>query len=188
MLSREDNCIHESELTYRALYNPNMDNTLSVGTFHRLLSLCTRESNWKLKIDGHLQRNIAAFEVTKGTYLVITQKNDTIQVSTWTSKQEMNQGPVLNNEIRAILFDIHKNITRKMVILGVEHSTHFRMLCPHWRPGDEFVCLVEIEQKPDPRSDRSNFVFYPKSEECVIHNKALESHLFYVMGESSKGI
>ena len=188
MIPLEDRYKHEAELTYRAVYKANIDDILSVGTFHRLLSLCVQQSNWKLNIGGHLSHSDASFEVTKGTQLVITQKKDTIQVSTWTSKQELDKGQVSNDEIRAIVSDIHKYIAKNMEILGIEQSRTFRMLCPHWRPGDEFVCLVEMVQKSEPSTDRSTFVFYPKSEKCAIHNKTLEPRLFLRMDEYRKGV
>ena len=187
MLPAEYTSIDESvgELTYRAVYTTNIDDTMSLGTFHRLLSSCARESNWKLNIGDHLWRNNASFQVTKGTHLAITRIKDTLQISTWTSKQELDKGQVSNDEIRRVLFDIRKEIARKMKALDVEQNTRFRVLCPHWRPGDEFVCLVEIEEKPEPQT---NNLFYPKSEKCTFHNKALETCLFYVNGEHQKGM
>ena len=184
MLPREDSYKHETELTYRAVYKANIDDPHR--TFHRLLSSCARQSNWKLNIDGHLSYSDASFEVTKSTQLVLTQKNDTIQVSTWTSKQHLSKDQVSNDEIRAILFEIHKDIARKAEVLSMEQSKTFRILCPHWRPGDEYVCLVEIGQKLDPRPDC--FVFYPILEKCAIHNKALEPYFFFLTGEHQKGM
>ena len=184
MLHPKDNFLPETELTYSAICNPNVDDILSFGTYHRLLSSCAQESNWKL---SHLLHSDPSFEVTNGTHLVLTQmKNNTVQVSAWTSKQELKKAQVSNDEISAILFEIHKDISRKMEVLGMKQSKSFRMLCPHWRPGDEYVCLVEIEEKPDPRP--ANFLFYPKSEKCAIHNKALGPHLFNMTGEHWKGI
>ena len=185
-LTPEDTSIHESELTYRAVYKTNTDDTVSVGIFHRLLSSCAQES--KLNIGSHLRSNSASGQVTKGTHLAITQikDTDTLQISTWTSKQELDKRQVSNDEILAVLFDIHKEIARKMNVLDVEPCKSFRMLCPHWRPGDEYVCLVEIEEIPEPQTD--NFAFYPKFEKCAIHNKALQPSLFFMTGEHRKGM
>ena len=186
MLPHKDSHIHETELTSRAIYVTKIDDALSVGTFHRLLSSCAQQSNWKLNIDGHLSYGDASFEVTKGTYLVLTQKKDIIQVSTWTSKQELNKGQVSNDDMRNFLYDIQTEIAKRMVILGVEKSTNYRMLCPLWRPSDEYVCLVEFDEKPEPFRD--NFVFCPKSKKCAIHNKALGPRIFRRTGEHQKGI
>ena len=187
LLPVKDNHLHGLELTYRAIHKPNIDDILSFATFFRLLAFCARESNWKLNIGGHLSHNSESFEVTKGTLLVVTQmKNNTIQFSTWTSKQELDKEQVSNDEIRGILFDMHKDIARNMEVLGIEQSKNFLMICPYWRPGDEFLCLIEIEQKPDGRPD--NFVFYPTSEKCAIHNKTLGPRLFYANGEHRKGM
>ena len=59
MLPSADSYVHETELTYRAVYTTNIDDTLSVGTFHKLLSLCAQQSNWKLNIGGHLSHSDA---------------------------------------------------------------------------------------------------------------------------------
>ena len=185
-LPPEDTSIHESELTYRAVYKADIDDPRR--TFRRLLSSCARESNWKLNIGSHLRSNNASFQVTKGTHLAITQikDTDTLQINTWTSKQELDKRLVSDDEILAVLFDIHKEIARKMKVLDVEPCKSFRMLCPHWRPGDVYVCLVEIEEKPEPQTD--NFAFYPKFEKCAIHNKALQPSLFFMTGEHRKGM
>ena len=185
-LPPEDTSIHESELTYRAVYKADIDDPRR--TFRRLLSSCARESNWKLNIGSHLRSNNASFQVTKGTHLAITQikDTDTLQINTWTSKQELDKKLVSDDEILAVLFDIHKEIARKMKVLDVEPCKSFRMICPHWRPGDEYVCLVEIEEKPEPQTD--NFAFYPKFEKCAIHNKALQPSLFFMTGEHRKGM
>ena len=186
MLPPEDNFLLETEQTYRAVYNPNIGYILSSGTFRRLLSSCAKQSNWKLNIGGHLRSNNASFEITKGTQLVITQKKDTIRVSTWTSKQELDKGQVSNDEIRGILFDIHKDIARKMEVLGVERSKKFWILCPYWRSVDKYVCLVEVKEQMEIVPD--NLLFYPRSKRCAIHGKALEPRLFLMTEVYQKGM
>ena len=179
MLPLEDSYIHETELTYSAVH------IAQELEFHRLLCLCAKQSNWKLSITVHLSNHHASFDINLGTHLVLNQKNNnTIEVSTWISIQELNKGQ--NDEIRAFLFDIHKEMARKMETLGVSRSKVFRILCPHWRPGDEYVCLVEIAEKLDPRPD--NCVFHPTSERCAIHKETLEQYLFLSTGEFGKGI
>ena len=115
-LPLEDSYFHESELTYRAVYIPNIDDRSlpSFEIFHRLLSLCAQQSNWKLNIGDHLSRYHASFDVTMGTHLVLTQmKNNTIQVSTWTSKEELDKGAVSNDEIKGLILDIRKEVAKK---------------------------------------------------------------------------
>ena len=181
MLPRENSDLQRTDLTYRAVHKPNVDDIPSVGAFHRLLVLCAQTSNWKLNTSDHLLHNNASFQVTEGTYLVLSQISDTIQVSTWTSKEKLDKGKVSNDEIRTILFDIRKKIARKMVALGIQQSKTFRMLCPHWRPGDEYLCLVEIEEVMEPQPD--NFIFQPKYNKCAVHNKMLDPRLFFVTDE-----
>ena len=184
----KENYLHGTELIYRAVHNPNVDDRSipSLGTFFRLLSLCAQQSNWKLITDDYLSHNNASFEVTKDTYLILTRmKNDTIEVSAWTSREELNKVKISNDEIRALLFDIHKEIARKAEVLWIQQSKNFRVLCPHWRPGDDFLCLVEIEEKMEPRSD--NVRFHPKYDKCAVHNKVLDPPLFFVTREYQKG-
>ena len=71
-------------------------------------------------------------------------------------------------------------MARKMETLGVTQSKVFRILCPHWRPGDERLCLVEIEEQTQKRTD--NFVFRPISDRCAIHKKVLEPFVFSTTG------
>ena len=185
LLPSTDNYTCGTELTYKAVHNPNVDDILSFGTFHKLIISCAQRSDWKLKTGDHLSRNHASFDVTKGTHLVLYQKkNNTIQVSTWTSKEKLDKGEISNHDIRGFLFDIRKEVARMMEVLGVEQSRNFQMLCPHWRPDDEYTCLVEIEEE----TDYAPVVFYPKSDKCVIHNKVLEPRLFLRKGEYREGM
>ena len=189
MLPMEDNCVHDTELAYKDVHSPIVDDRSipSFGTFHRLLSLCAQQSNWKLNISSHLSRYNASFDVTMGTHLVLTQKkNNTIQVSTWTSKEKLDKGQVSNDQIRAFLFGIHKEIARKAEVLGIEQSRNFRILCPHWKPGDEHLCLIDIEEKTEARSD--NVIYHPKYDRCAMHNEVLDPHLFFVTDQYRKGM
>ena len=72
-----------------------------------------------------------------------------------------------------------------MEVLGVKQCKNFRMICPHWRPGDEYLCLVEIEEKMEPWTD--NFKFHPKYDKCAVHNKVLGRRFFFVTDENLKG-
>ena len=173
MLPLEDSYIHETELTYSAVH------IAQELEFHRLLCLCAKQSNWKLSITVHLSNHHASFDINLGTHLVLNRKsNNTIEVSTWTSIQELDKGQ--NDDIRAFLLDIHKEMARKMETLGVPQSKVFRMLCPHRRPGDGCLCLVEIEEQTGKQPD--DFVFHPISDRCAIHKKTLKSSLFSSTG------
>ena len=146
-----------------------------------------KQSNWKLSIIDHLSHYHASFDVNLGTHLVLNpRKNNTIEVSTWTSIQELDKEHISNDEMRAFLLDIHKEMARMMETLGVTQSKVFRILCPHWRPGDEFLCLVEIEEQTEKRPD--NFVFHPLSQRCAIHKKVLEPFVFLSTGQAQIGM
>ena len=181
MLPPEKSYLHETELTYSSVY------IAQELEFHRLLCICAKQSNWKLRFNRHISNQHASFDVNLGTHLVLNQKsNNTVEVSTRTSIQELDKGHISNDDIRVFLFDIHKEIARKMETLGVNRSKVFRILCPHWKPGDECLCLVEFERQTEKRPD--NFVFHPISNRCAIHKKMLEPSSFLSTGEFRKGI
>ena len=161
--------------------------TLPVETFQTLLSFCAKQSNWKFNISGHLSRYHASFDVSMGTYLLLTQKNkNTIQVSTWTSKEKLDKEEATNDEIREFILGIRREIERKTDVLGVKQSGNFQIVCPHWRRGDEYLCLVEMEEKMEPALE--NVLFCPVSARCVMHKKALEPFLRLSTGNLRKGI
>ena len=173
MLPLEKSYLHEKELTYRAVHIARELEVQHSETFQRLLCLCANQTDWKLSITDHQTHYHASFDVNLGTHLVLNpRKNNTIEVSTRTSIQELDKGHISNDDIRAFLLDIHKEIARKMETLGVDRSKVFRILCPHWRPGDECLCLVEIKEQTEKQPD--NFVFHPISQRCAIHKKVLE--------------
>ena len=177
MLPLEKSYLHEKELTYSSVHIARELEVQHVETFQTLLCLCANQTNWKLSITDHQSHYHASFDVNLGTHLVLNpRKNNTIEVSTRTSIQELDKGHISNDGIRAFLLDIHKDMARKMETLGVTQSKVFRILCPHWTPGDEHLCLVEIEEQTQKRPD--NFVFRPISDRCAIHKKVLEPFVF----------
>ena len=180
MLPLKDSYIHE---TYSAVHIAT--EVQNVETFQGLLCLCAKQSDWKLNVTGQLSYHHASFDINQGTRLVLNQKNyNTIEVCTYTSIQELNKGQ--SDEIRTILLDIHKEMARKMETLGVVRSKVFRILCPHWKPGDECLCLVEFEEQTEKRPD--NYVFHPISQRCAIHKKVLEPFVFLSTGQARIGM
>ena len=187
ILPAKKSYLHEKELTYSVVYIARELEVQHVETFQRLLCLCANQTNWKLRITDHKSHYHASFDVNLGTHLVLNpRENNTIEVSTWTSIQELDKGHISNDGIRAFLLDIHKDMARKMETLGVTQSKVFQILCPHWRPGDERLCLVEIEEQTQKRSD--NFVFHPISQRCAIHKKVLDPFVFLSTGQARIGM
>ena len=182
----ENEPFQKMQLTYSTIHSTSIGDTLPIGTFHRLLSECAKHSSWKLCIDDHLSYNDASFEVTEDTRLVLTlMKNNTIRVSLWTSKNDLNKGLISNEEIREIIFKIRNDLARKMEVFDIAQSKDFQMICPHWRPGDENLCLVKVEEKMEAQTDE--LIFYPRADKYLLHKKALARSFFLWRAEDWNG-
>ena len=164
-------------LIYNTTLKPNQGDAMPVGAFHKLLSQCSKIPSWKVCANDHLSYTDASIEISHGIRLALTlMKTNTIRLSIWSAREVLDDGHLSNNEARELILKAHTTVSQCLKLLALTSSAGFKMLCPHWSPGEEYLCLVTVGEKENIPLDGP--VFFAKSNKCTIHKKVLESGHF----------
>ena len=164
-------------LIYNTTLKPNQGDAMPVGAFHKLLSQCSKIPCWKVCANDHLSYTDASIEISHGIRLALTlMKTNTIRLSIWSAREVLDDGHLSNNEARELILKAHMTVSQCLKLLALTSSADFKMLCPHWSPGEEYLCLVTVGKKENIPLDGP--IFFAKSNQCTIHKKVLESGHF----------
>ena len=87
----------EMELVYDALYKQPKERRFVIGTFHRLLSKCSKEEDWKLctdpeSLENHLSYTSAIFDIREGMKMALTLSHRGIRVRMWCLDEVSKRG------------------------------------------------------------------------------------------------
>ena len=152
-------------MVYNANYKGSKLGIMQIGTFHKLVCRCVKESNWSLCTD-YLTYSEAAFEITGGAKVVFTLLRAEIRASLWVSNDPGNS--LIINSIRSCRMVLY----RLMAQLSMDDPTWFLVLCPHTLRlsslGVEHMedpCYVRIINKADGQEQ-----FQVQSDACMFHN------------------
>ena len=149
-------------LAYHCFLRPGCDAAMSGEAFHRLLSECSKISNWR---SYHLSYNDASLEISDGTHIAFTlMRGNTIRVSVWCYPHK-----IACHEILYLLYT-HYPLSKRASSLGMVQDSTFLVLCPHWNPNDECQCLVRV-------TENEGHVI-PRDSICAIHHKTITEHHF----------
>ena len=164
-------------LIYNGTLEPECGDAMPVGAFHKLLSQCSKTPGWTVCADDHLSYIQALTEIYDGLQMELRlQKSNSIDVSIWSSRQKLDDGYLSINEARNIIARAHKTTSKCMKIAGLTQKGSFKMLCPHWNPGEEYVCLVTVDEKREVPQNMP--IFFANTEACTMHRKELEPYHF----------
>ena len=157
-------------IVYSAEQNPRVGNSLLVGTFHQLLSECSKTQNWKLCTEDHLSYTDASFEIRRGIRLALTLlKHDQLRSTIWCSAHALE---AYLSDITSIINEIRQVLSSNMAKMNIASSEEFQALCPHSQRIYSNLCLVRIRECMDPRN-RTLCQRYLKHR-CAIHRKRLQ--------------
>ena len=160
-------------LIYSSTLIPQSRDAMPVGAFHKLLSLCSKTVGWTVCADDHLSYNQALIEIDDGVLMEMKlQKSNSIDVSIWSFREKLDDGYLSINEARTLITRAHKATSKCMKIAGLTQKGSFKMLCPHWNPGEEYVCLVTVDEKKEVPQNMP--IFYCLIKKCTMHRKELE--------------
>ena len=149
-------------ITYSCFLEPGYDAAMSSEAFHRLLSECSKISNWKI---FHLSYTDASLEINYYTHIAFTlMRRNTIRVSVWSHPDKMH-----GDEISKILHT-HQVLRERANSLGMIQHDEFLVLCPYWNPSDSFQCLVRVIDKKGDLMHRDS--------RCAIHLKEINMYDF----------
>ena len=160
-------------LIYSSTLEPEHGDAMPVGAFHRLLSQCSKTTGWTLCADEHLSYNQALIEIDDGVRMELSlQKRNSVNVSIWSFREKLDDGYLSINEARNTIARAHKTTAECMKKTGLTQKGSFKMLCPHWNPGEEYICLVTIDEKKEVLQNMPIFLSHTKM--CTMHRKELE--------------
>ena len=160
-------------LIYYCTLEPEHGDAMPVGTFHKLPSQCSKMPGWILCENAHLSYTQALIEIDDAVRMELKlQKSNSIDVSIWCSRRKLDDGYLSINEARDLIVIVHRAVNKCMKICGLTQKGDFKMLCPHWSPGEEYICLVTVEEKEEIQQNIT--VFFSNIKECTMHKKELE--------------
>ena len=93
-----DEAFTDMERVYDARYKQVTGHRFVIGTFHRLLSRCAKEEDWKLctdaeSMENHLSYTAATFDIRNGMKMALTLSSAReIRVRIWCPKAVLEQG------------------------------------------------------------------------------------------------
>ena len=148
-------------LTYNALHKPDIGDSLLIGTFHTLLSDCSKCPDWKICAD-HLSYTDASFDIGKEARLALTLLKDSIRVTIWCSKDSSYK------DINSIIFNTKEDLTNKLLPLNISPGQKFLMLCPQWNEKDAETCLIEVTEEKVP--DTNGRTVSAQKQKCPRYN------------------
>ena len=167
----------DMELIYDNTLVPVHSDTMPVGAIHKLLSLCSKTTGWTVCADDHLSYTQALIEIHHGVRMELKlRKNNSIDVSIWSSRKKLDDGYISINAARDLLVRTHRTVDKCTKVSGLIQKGDFKMLCPHWSPGEEYICLVTVSEKEEVPQGMP--VFFSKTKQCTMHEKELESGHF----------
>ena len=169
-----DKVFNSMEIVYNEIHNHKLGNTLLIGTFHKLVSGCSKVKGWKLCLaENHPSYTDAYFEMKEGMRLVLTLlKADSIRVSIWCSKnlmkQDISQIVTLSKRTRQI-------VSFRMTKLGIAHGDTFSIICPHSQSTDNYTCLVKVKEYQHPTPNTISYWYL--EYKCFLHKQKLRENM-----------
>ena len=140
----------DMHIVYCAEQNPKIGNALLVGTFHKLLSECSKTQNWKLCAEDHLSYTDASFKIRWGIRLALTLlKHDQLRSTIWCSAFAFE---AYLSDMTSIINETRQVLSSNMTKMNIATSDEFQALCPHSKNTDAYPCLVRIRECMDPRN------------------------------------
>ena len=153
-------------LAYNSEYNSKCRDPLPVGTFHRLLSNCSK--SWSICADKHLSYTDALFKIEHNVLLALTLlKGKMIQASVWFSEDAFQDS--------SSLLQVREVFDSKLLKLGIPSCSRFLLICPHWKAGDDGICLIRVEEVLD---DSDMYKIQPAENICHCHGKNIHETYF----------
>ena len=136
---------------YNASHIAHTGDRLLVGTFHRLLSACTRASNWKLdeQISSYTQSSLII-----GNGLILELSLQEIGTVPEVKTNILGNSDALKRDLTPDIEDIKKVLTKNMTLFNIAQPSQFLVICPNYVSGDipSFDppwCMIEAEDKGD---------------------------------------
>ena len=155
---------------YNAMHKPKKGEHLDFGTFHTMVSKCSKTLNWQL-CEDHLSYTDISFEIGAGLRLALTQlKDTTIRASIWCSKSN------LEDDTKYLILNTRKVLMKMMIEMNIAPSDTFLMFCPCWASHDKEICMVELKEVIHCKEDVADTTVTTKR--CPLHGLPMSQSNF----------
>ena len=145
-------------LTYNSEHKSKSREPFQIGTFHQLLSQCSKL--WNICADDHLSYTDASFQIKENVRLALTSLDrNKIRVSVWCTKDSIE--PFTSS----LILTIRRSLGEMLTKLGLEPKNDFLLLCQHWNVEDTDTCLNKF------REIAEGSKIQPVKEVCFWHKK-----------------
>ena len=134
-VERKQKAFEHMEMIYSAHQTLKLGYNFFIGTFHQLISECSKTKLWKLcEGENHPSYTDASFHMKKGIRLVLAmKKHASLHISIWCPrkvlKEDISQLDKFFEEPRCLL-------SAKMKKLGIAQTDTFDTLCPYSQSTD----------------------------------------------------
>ena len=158
---------------FSASHTVEMGDQLSVGTFHKIISVCSNKAKWTLTTKCPLSYTDASLITRDGLRVEMSlQSHPTIKASKTEIRTNFwcEQDALVNNLTLAVL-QTKQLLNQNMRLMNIAPTKHFLVLCPNYNPSDEcLLCMVEVVEK------YHNWISLCEDQNpCPCHKKPIES-------------
>ena len=159
---------------YDALHRPTLGDRFLIGTFHMLLSRCSKQYNWRLNIEMEeqdLSYTNVSFYLKEGIQLALTLTSpNEMRARIWSSKE------MFGENVSAILTfckETREKIAKVMKICRIKPDETFQMHCPHFDTRQKDACLIGMQEYVHPTPRIVSYEYDTAVTKCPIHGKWL---------------
>ena len=166
----------DMERVYDALHKQASGDRILIGSFHQLLSKCSKVKNWKLCADPQenpLSYTDVSFNIPEGMKLVLTLSNKgQLRSRVWCLKSLM-EGDQSGNE--AFYKETRETLSAIMKTCRIAQYETFEIHCPRFDPSKGDACLVKMKEYIHPTPEIVTYDYDVKTDKCPVHEEPLPS-------------
>ena len=166
----------EMLLMYDALHRQAEGDRLLIGSFHQLLSRCSKLKGLKLdwnpkKAAGNLSYTNASFSLGQGMKLTLTLSQPSeVRARIWCPKDIV--GEDLSEEL-TVCKKIREDLAATMKKLKVKPDAKFLLHCPHFDSRQKKACLVDMKEYIHPTPKIISYGCNKAASKCPGHKLPL---------------
>lgn len=134
------------DLVYNAFHKPKSGEMLQIGTYHTLLSVCSKIENWRICAEDHLSYTDASFAIGNNMRLALSQvtprntKNTVLRMSMWSTQA------VTEADLKSAVLDARGSFIKCASSLNLAIGNSFLMCCQECFTGNLHPHLIEIKE------------------------------------------
>ena len=153
---------------YRSSHRKKQLHRIPVGTFHRLLSVCSR--SWEICWKDHLSYTDASFQIEKDVRLALgLLPNESISAVIYCTKEKVDKSLI------DLILRTRKQLEHCTNVLDLQPPEDFNLICPSAKPKDEPICCwLKIQMLKDEGISQGIF---QSTDKCAIHGRGFSTEL-----------